>query len=693
MKLSDRFEALDATRSPDLWQSIEHREPRPSPPTMPGGRRAIAVAFALVIAASGIAVAVRAFQRSATQTPVSTSSNGLIAYVETDDPGNGPWRIVTIEPDGSGRQVLTAEPGRYGEPAWSPDGSRLALTLTVGTETRRIATISSDGSGLKELTHCDSPECLSDTSPVWSPDGSEIAWARMSGAHAVIPESIFVLGAARSAPETTLVLPGLSFVGGLAWSPDGARIAFDASEEGTKRFSIYVVDVNDGTVGRLTNCPISECSIGDLHPSWAPDGSRIVFARDGDLYLMNANGSDVRRLYSCRPSCTAAMEPVWSPDERKIAFAVQTAKDRDLYVIGSDGSDAGRLTDAPGDEFSPVWQPIPVETTLEPTPDQSPDPTASPSVAVPIPIESSPGHVSDLTYGFGSVWVASYAESQGGRITRLDPTSGEKIARISTGDVFPTWEIGGGGLTAGDGSLWLAGAAAAPGEAGGVHAFLVRIDPDTNAVTARIDLGTGSGASVVVDDSGVWALSFSVTDDGSTHMLVTRVDPSSNAVVATIPLEAAYGHHIFAVQGSIVAQTNAVHDDTVAGTVMNIVDPATNTIERSVPLGSYAWPAADETRLWALDGGTIISIDPATGKVLDTWEISNTGDAAAAGEGGVWFLGPSHRARVSRFDPDTGGIDVSVNLDRDSTPIAMAVAPGSIWVLNYEGTVTRVSLS
>ena len=112
-----------------------------------------------------------------------------------------------------------------------------------------------------------------------------------------------------------------------------------------------------------------------------------------------------------------------------------------------------------------------------------------------------------------------------------------------------------------------------------------------------------------------------------------------------------------------------------------------------MPLGSYAWPAAAEAGLWALDGRTIKSIDPATGEVLDTWEISNTGDAAAVGEGGVWFLDPSHRGAVHRFDPATGLVDVSVKLDRDSTPIAIAVAPRSVWVLNYEGTVTRVALS
>lgn len=202
MKLSDRFQSLEATRSPDLWRSIQHREPRPAPSLPPRGRRTMAAAMALVVAVAGLAFAVRAFRPSpehagSAAAPHSSLGNGLIGYAQTDDPGNGPWRIVTIEPDGSGRQVLTAEPGRYGEPTWSPAGARVALRVTLGTATSRIATMNADGSGLKELTYCSLPECLSDTSPTWSPDGSQLAWGRVSGAGAVIPESIFVVGEQR----------------------------------------------------------------------------------------------------------------------------------------------------------------------------------------------------------------------------------------------------------------------------------------------------------------------------------------------------------------------------------------------------------------------------------------------------------------------------------------------------------------
>lgn len=347
------FRTLDELDAPVVWPDVEGRHPGTPPPGRDRGRRILATAVALAVASAGIVVAVRAFRHAPPQQTLGSPRNGRIAYVETVEPGSGPWSMADMEPDGSGRRLLTAEPGRYGEPAWSPDGSKLALTLTVGTRTSRIATMNGDGSDLTEFTHCGPPECLGDTSPAWAPDGSRIAWARVSGAGAVIPESIFVQGG----EPPTLALPGLASVGGLTWAPDGNAIAFAAREEDQQRFSIYVVDVGDGTVSRLTDCPVSECALGDLHPSWSPDGSSIVFARDDDLYVMNADGSDVRNLYSCGRSCTA-MEPVWSPDGTEVAFAVRTDGQRDLFVMAADGSGVRRLTDTPADEFSPTWQSV-----------------------------------------------------------------------------------------------------------------------------------------------------------------------------------------------------------------------------------------------------------------------------------------------------------------------------------------------
>ena len=63
---------------------------------------------------------------------------------------------------------------------------------------------------------------------------------------------------------------------------------------------------------------------------------------------MNADGSEVRRL------AKDGAQPVWSPDGRKIAFEKQS----DIYVMNADGSGQRNLTRAAGRrESSPVWSP------------------------------------------------------------------------------------------------------------------------------------------------------------------------------------------------------------------------------------------------------------------------------------------------------------------------------------------------
>ncbi len=61
------------------------------------------------------------------------------------------------------------------------------------------------------------------------------------------------------------------------------------------QFSIYSIDPSRGILTRLTNGE-------DYRPRWSPDGTRIVFQRyspnsiHSDIYVVNANGSDVQRL-------------------------------------------------------------------------------------------------------------------------------------------------------------------------------------------------------------------------------------------------------------------------------------------------------------------------------------------------------------------------------------------------------------
>jgi Tol biopolymer transport system component len=87
--------------------------------------------------------------------------------------------------------------------------------------------------------------------------------------------------------------------------------------------NIYLADA-DGTIsGRLTR--------GE-RPSWSPDGRRLVFQRDWDVWAIDADGSNERQL-------AGGTWPVWSPDGARIAFVA----DRAIRVMNADGSGARKL--------------------------------------------------------------------------------------------------------------------------------------------------------------------------------------------------------------------------------------------------------------------------------------------------------------------------------------------------------------
>src|SRR5262249_6715652 len=69
------------------------------------------------------------------------------------------------------------------------------------------------------------------------------------------------------------------------WSPDGTQIAFTTNRDGNRE--IYVMNA-DGT--GLTN--LTQNAADDSDPVWSPYGNQIAFTRNGDIYVMNTDGTD-----------------------------------------------------------------------------------------------------------------------------------------------------------------------------------------------------------------------------------------------------------------------------------------------------------------------------------------------------------------------------------------------------------------
>jgi Tol biopolymer transport system component len=122
---------------------------------------------------------------------------------------------------------------------------------------------------------------------------------------------------------------------GVPWSPDK---------------ELWVMNADGSDARRLSR-------IASWGPhAWSPDGKKIAFMRDTRaIYVVNADGSGQRRLRS-----KTFDGPVWSPDGRKIAFTARgpgTGSGGDVYVMNADGSGERNLTRTPGTDFRPAWSP------------------------------------------------------------------------------------------------------------------------------------------------------------------------------------------------------------------------------------------------------------------------------------------------------------------------------------------------
>jgi TolB protein len=102
-------------------------------------------------------------------------NNGRIAFGKV---GALDSHIFTIDPDGSGLEKISTRLLGDSDPAWSPDGKKIAISGSTFTGLLRcdadIYVVNANGSSLKRITESQA----SDRSPSWSPDGEEIAFVR-----------------------------------------------------------------------------------------------------------------------------------------------------------------------------------------------------------------------------------------------------------------------------------------------------------------------------------------------------------------------------------------------------------------------------------------------------------------------------------------------------------------------------------
>ncbi|MBZ0280462.1 MAG: serine/threonine-protein kinase [Anaerolineae bacterium] len=136
----------------------------------------------------------------------------------------------------------------------------------------------------------------------------------------------------------------------------GGEIAFHSDRDGDS--DIYLMNADGTNVRRLTD---SEGE--DLNPTWSPDGNKLAFISDRDgnneIYLLIASPENRAEFTSLRLTQNSVddAEPRWSPDGNHVVFASRLEGSWDIYMVDADGNNLRRLTDHAASDETPVWSP------------------------------------------------------------------------------------------------------------------------------------------------------------------------------------------------------------------------------------------------------------------------------------------------------------------------------------------------
>jgi Tol biopolymer transport system component len=133
------------------------------------------------------------------------------------------------------------------------------------------------------------------------------------------------------------------------WSPNGRKIAFESDRRNHQgRPEIYVMDSEGSHVRRVSTLP--EGAQGDFAPRFSPDGTTLVFTRyrsdpkPAALFSIRLDGSGLRRL---TPWSNGAGDADWSTGGKKLVFEANPTKRSfgEIYTVDSDGEHLTNLTD------------------------------------------------------------------------------------------------------------------------------------------------------------------------------------------------------------------------------------------------------------------------------------------------------------------------------------------------------------
>ncbi|MDR3762901.1 MAG: winged helix-turn-helix domain-containing protein [Acidobacteriota bacterium] len=266
--------------------------------------------------------------------------------------GLGAWRVLpprkAPKPLRALRTVpFTSYPGYQSQPAFSPDGNQIAFVWNgAGRDNYDIYVKVIGAETPLRLTT--GPE--NDFSPAWSPDGRFIAYMTQSDSDS----GIFLLPANGGAPRK-LFTPHGSIEwdrGSLSWSPDGKNLIFPDGKSANSPSQIFQLSTETLQARPITTPPARWD--GDISPVYSPDGRQLAFIRAieaaiRDVYVMNADGSNLRRVTFDNRNIQSV---AWDGDGRSVIFSSDRGGRPSLWRLSLENGAAPERIEVGSDDAS-----------------------------------------------------------------------------------------------------------------------------------------------------------------------------------------------------------------------------------------------------------------------------------------------------------------------------------------------------
>jgi TolB protein len=215
--------------------------------------------------------------------------------------------------------------------------------------------MNADGSDLRRITFSSQ-----DADPAWSPDGSRIAVEHFDASTGI--GGLYTLSASGGDYILVIAHDALGEKMEPQWSPDRTKLVFQIVSD-TNGSAIFTVNL-DGTGQRQ----ITPFGFGFAHPDWSPDGRLIVFENytDGapqgvstNVFTVHPDGTHLTQVSHLQGGALNATNPAWSPDGTRIVFVEVPGSGHfgyaDVYTMQADGTDVRQVTNSLFWDFRPSW--------------------------------------------------------------------------------------------------------------------------------------------------------------------------------------------------------------------------------------------------------------------------------------------------------------------------------------------------